>query len=89
MRLPDELARAKFLAIGKQNAIINEFFSAGPFESHDQVMDGEISPLLLLHINHNSTFMHHNQPITMAESHFHIVGNHDGGHLLLFYEHFG
>jgi hypothetical protein len=63
MRLLDELARAKFLAIAKQNAIINEFFSAGPLESHDEVIDGEISLMLLVHINHYSTFIHHNQVV--------------------------
>jgi len=40
MRLPDEVARAKLLAIAKQNIIINEFFSAGPFKSHDEAIDG-------------------------------------------------
>jgi hypothetical protein len=70
MRLSDELAWAKFLVSAQQNAIINEFFSAGPFESHDEVIDGEVSLLLLVNINHYSTFMHHNQPITMAKSQF-------------------
>jgi hypothetical protein len=60
MRLPNELARAKFLAIGQQNTVINEFFSAGPLEGHDEVIDGEISLLLLVHINHYSTLVHHN-----------------------------
>lgn len=89
MRLPGELAWAKLLLRVKQKVVINEFFSAGPLESHDEVMDVEIRPLLLVHVNHYSTFMHHNQPITIAKSHFHIVSNHYSGHLLSFYEHFG
>ena len=52
----------------KKNAVIIEFFTTGSFKGHYEVVDSEISFLLLLYINHNPAVMHHNQPVTVAKS---------------------
>jgi len=69
-KFPHELPKATFLAIAQHKSTVHKFLSAGSFGSRDEVIDGENNTLLLVHVNHYYTSMHHNQPITAGKGQF-------------------
>ena len=66
----------------EQDTVVGEMLTAGPLKSDHEVTYFKVLPLGVIHVDDDSTLVHHYQAVAVSQGYLHVVSYHHRRYLL-------